>query len=74
MVEGSGEEYQAWKIETAASRTLTGLLTGTYPDASEHIDEKGNTFDVNAGGTADIRAAPGHARRPARRLHRSGDS
>ncbi len=49
--------YQAWKIETTDSRTLTGLLIGTYLDVSEYIDEKGNRFKVTAGEVADIRAA-----------------
>lgn len=49
--------YQAWKIETTDSRTLTGLLIGTYVDVSEYIDEKGNKFKVTANDVADMRAA-----------------
>src|SRR5439155_26586505 len=49
--------YQAWKIETTDSHTLTGLLIGTYLDVSEYIDEKGNRFNVTAGEVANIRAA-----------------
>ncbi len=49
--------YQAWKIETTDSRTLTGLLIGTYVDVSEYIDEKGKRFKVSANDVADIRAA-----------------
>lgn len=49
--------YQAWKIETTDSRTLTGLLIGTYVDVSEYIDEKGNRFKVSATEMADVRTA-----------------
>jgi putative membrane-bound dehydrogenase-like protein len=49
--------YQAWKIETTDSRTLTGLLVGTHLDKSVYIDEKGNRFELLAGDVANVRAA-----------------
>ncbi|WP_439623562.1 PVC-type heme-binding CxxCH protein [Gemmata sp.] len=49
--------YQAWKIETADGRTVTGLLVGTNLDVSEYIDDKGNRFKVPAADAVDVKAS-----------------
>ena len=46
--------YQTWKVETTDGRSRTGLLTGTYLDESEYLDEKGLRFKVLAGDVAAI--------------------
>ncbi|VTU00056.1 membrane-bound dehydrogenase domain protein : Probable L-sorbosone dehydrogenase OS=Planctomyces maris DSM 8797 GN=PM8797T_17242 PE=4 SV=1: HEAT_2: Cytochrom_C [Gemmataceae bacterium] len=49
--------YQAWKIELADGRTVTGLLVGTNLDVSEYIDDKGNRFKVPAADAVDVKAS-----------------
>lgn len=49
--------YQAWKIETADGRTVTGLLVGTNLDVSEYIDDKGKRFKLAAADAVDVKAS-----------------
>lgn len=46
--------YQAWRIDTADGRSLTGLLVGTRLDESEYVDQKGARFKFRAGDVLDV--------------------
>ena len=51
--------YQAWRIDTADGRTLTGQLVHTHLDESYYVDAKGDRFKVLATYVAEITAAKG---------------
>ena len=50
--------YQVWVLQTAAGKTLTGMLIHTYLDEQTYVDAQGLPFKLNTSDIVDSRMVP----------------